>query len=598
MNSTQIVEPQLALAPYTRRNVLLERPHDYKIDIVKIEKIQQRAFRSHRNGLASALYRLARRCTAPLANSFNALTGIILGPGGERRYRKAELLCDSCLFLPLQLVAAIIGGSLRFLVSRGRFSNGLYVNYSLDSEAKPPEVGADERLSGVTLNIAGIFGLVGAINDVTPHEERSPYIVSQIREWGNAKTSYEQYALQQGLINEGDLKRDNLPLFICLQEAFEIDSSRIFAEGLRSDYPYVIHSIGRGALKNIGLNSGLQFHSRLPIRSYEFREFTNLRGIDILARKGALRVELDLGRAKTALVYLTHLQADGGKENQEARIAEIESIYQWMRQEQREDHANGILRHSRQLIGDLNDSNREDPNRPGEDVYAFTGIHESGEHNDLRSEGAALSRERFHQFYEEDHDLNSGKRTEGNPWFSERQQELNKNLTEPLGTCYEGVKTTRQGIHDWGGSEYYVGGQKAIPGCIVDHALLMKPSLDEMERPFLKGHAEIIRIPAAPGGCSAASDHLPLWHTLEAPKALRIEKEARRLFGIISQYFNEKRPQPWQRQADKLILDFSRLRRKLHRQATSNEAVYRKGEGLIKRADILIRDIYTPRNLS
>lgn len=109
---------------------------------------------------------------------------------------------------------------------------------------------------------------------------------------------------------------------IVFQEAFNINCRSIIFEKLKKNYLY---SAGPGGYDvfSIKTNSGLWILSKHQILSTKFLKFKNHSGVDALARKGALMIEINYLNIKKIQIINTHLQNSGDDLIREKQCYEI-----------------------------------------------------------------------------------------------------------------------------------------------------------------------------------------------------------------------------------------------------------------------------------
>ena len=110
---------------------------------------------------------------------------------------------------------------------------------------------------------------------------------------------------------------------VVMQEAFDFNSRKVILEKMTS-YPYVVGPPGLKQL-SVRTNSGLWAFSRHKITSVKFKEFKNRAGVDALARKGVMMVEI-LFNGKVVQVFNTHLQNSGGDAVREKQLVEMKHM--------------------------------------------------------------------------------------------------------------------------------------------------------------------------------------------------------------------------------------------------------------------------------
>lgn len=102
---------------------------------------------------------------------------------------------------------------------------------------------------------------------------------------------------------------------LCLQEVFVEDGREHLVNKLKNIWPYYIYKSGEDLFAFE--DSGLMFFSKFPIISYVFYSYQKSTGVDILADKGYLKVEIKINKTKTLTIINTHLQSDYGTKNKE-----------------------------------------------------------------------------------------------------------------------------------------------------------------------------------------------------------------------------------------------------------------------------------------
>jgi hypothetical protein len=82
--------------------------------------------------------------------------------------------------------------------------------------------------------------------------------------------------------------------FVCIQEAFDRDFSKILLKKLHTVYPWIVYDVGYNSprLNYCGLNSGLMFASRYEVLEVRFKPFTRRCGFCSIVGKGLLMVKV------------------------------------------------------------------------------------------------------------------------------------------------------------------------------------------------------------------------------------------------------------------------------------------------------------------
>lgn len=319
------------------------------------------------------------------------------------------------------------------------------------------------------------------------------------------------------------------PDVILFQETFHEDGARILAEGLKEEYPYLIHSV---APQIGGFSSAAMVASKYPIERVEFHRLNHMTpGPERAAPRGISSVRLNSAKG-SLLLYGVHTQALLGEMHAKARFNQVRAMVELIQKDRQEEP--GVLQ---VLMGDLNTSR----------VTAW------GEDNLLpqgQAEEAVLKEvaEHFDDIYERDHHPLTGERTYGEPTYlpidNARLEE--EALVEPSGSWYHGpfanpgfilsakMKRDREkhgrpvpnkvaGISvkpaTWGSSDWHA--EQTANTARFDYILLPKGDSP------LEGRAEIRRVVVPKGIQSASSDHLPvdgrIWHD----EAVFLKKRAR-----------------------------------------------------------------------
>lgn len=115
------------------------------------------------------------------------------------------------------------------------------------------------------------------------------------------------------------LKEENSDVIV-FQEAFDGKAMRIMRKRLKEDYPYIAGWKNRKVIsyKRAG---GVIMFSKYPMKELESIAYTKCKGIDCMANKGSLLVEVNHPKHKFQLLG-THMQAGGGKDIKESQYKE------------------------------------------------------------------------------------------------------------------------------------------------------------------------------------------------------------------------------------------------------------------------------------
>lgn len=450
------------------------------------QTIQERAsatYQTHHSKITSTLYKISKLVTQPALNgAHNILVferngvghGAEFGPGGESKkfaiFKAVGWFALTLSILPL-VILGIIG---RQLFHPGRGQDGVrFMDATKGADMKDYVPPSPEKLHIASYNIAGLPAPVDAVKDVISSTVRAKEFVK----WMDKQ-------------EEADL-----PLFLGLQEAFDQDASEIITNGLRKKYPYAVTSSGWSQVPFLGSNSGLQFHSRVPIKSAAFFPFQDLKGLGVRAsNRGVLKVELDLGGGKSAIAYVSHTQPHCDEESTLIRKNELMLIAAQMRADRLNDLNEGIDRQGNYfLLGDLNVGNVDDETFNPDGSLVVT-----NEHKTLRENGEVLAPDHFYDPYLEEHN-DEGYRTKGSPIFLEKDVDNESRrakgwttIEEGQGTFYSGADRLDRGNEGYGTAEFLSGPQHTVENCRYDYILRLEHPEDlggKTLRP-LKGRAE------------------------------------------------------------------------------------------------------------
>jgi endonuclease/exonuclease/phosphatase family metal-dependent hydrolase len=108
---------------------------------------------------------------------------------------------------------------------------------------------------------------------------------------------------------------------IVFQEAFSSKCRRIISEKLKEDYPYQYGPANRNTLP-LRTNSGLWIVSKIPLFKKDEIQFSNCKGFDAVARKGAVLFDGYYNGSKFQILA-THLQAENSHELRKQQCFEI-----------------------------------------------------------------------------------------------------------------------------------------------------------------------------------------------------------------------------------------------------------------------------------
>lgn len=304
------------------------------------------------------------------------------------------------------------------------------------------------------------------------------------------------------------------PDIIFFQETFNEDATRVLCEGIKQEYPYIIHSV---APQISGFSSGALIASKYPIKEMKFQRFDHIAPPESMAPRGIIRVRLE-SRQGPLLLYGVHMEALIGEKRAKARFHQLEEIKQFMQVDAEQNpEARQIL------MGDFNTSR----------ITAW------GEDN-LNPKGQAEEKvlERLNHYFDDlylrDHDPFTGVRTSGKPRYLDVDNRwFNENLPEPSGSWYHGpfadpgfslsgkmrydrwkynrpvaerVSKIAVGPSTWGTRAWHL--QQVANTARFDYILTPRQRAAADKR--LEGRVEIRRTTVPPQAQSASSDHLPV----------------------------------------------------------------------------------------
>lgn len=414
-------------------------------------------FRVTQSTIGDLIYGLGRLLTKPFAWEASLATKLFgphKRPGKipssftpvKTAYRSAALV----LGLVPSLALAALGYPIKLLGSLFKGSMALIEN----KQAKK-EYNKAEGLHLMTYNVGLMPTVIRNVNDLRSTPRRAEGIAQVLSE----------------------AQSDEQPDVVCFQEVFDIDATGDLAEGIKKNYHHILHSV---APRETGLSSGLMIANKFPIIEAHYRPYLNLAAEDALSNKGLLRVVLDLGGGKTAVVYNTHLQAKEEPYYAEIRQKQLTQIREWMEEDKQKDQRAhvGIF-----LLGDLNVSHRYDTGAPSKEYDVAI---------------ATLSKAFENPFYK-DHNPVDEKRTQSQPRF------LPPGIEEPTGSWYEGANPQRGQSRAAWGQETWHKTRKTMDRCIYDHQFIYDPNQQDR----FATHAEIRQLlkGTTPSGLS---DHLPV----------------------------------------------------------------------------------------
>lgn len=125
--------------------------------------------------------------------------------------------------------------------------------------------------------------------------------------------------------------------FLCLQEVFDKRAAAKLKDRLHGYFEYVLYDVGiygcHGCCSFKFLNSGLFFASRYPIMDVAYHCYTNGRGTDGLASKGALFLKVQVGSTaqdQRIVGYITCTHLHALPEDSAIRCEQLDMLQDWL----------------------------------------------------------------------------------------------------------------------------------------------------------------------------------------------------------------------------------------------------------------------------
>lgn len=311
------------------------------------------------------------------------------------------------------------------------------------------------------------------------------------------------------------------PDVVCFQEVFHEDANKILCEGLKKEYPYIIHNV---APQISGFNSGMMVASKYPLTGVKFHRFANMLPPETMSPKGIIRVCLSVPTKGTLFLYGVHTQALLGERRAMARYEQLQELKQFMEKDKKENP------HCMQMVmGDFNTSQ----------ITAW-GQDNTSPANQSENRWALQRMAEFDDIYLKDHTpMLSNRLNNSAPYYlkadNERMGLKADALEEPRGSWFHGpfanpgcmmrVKNAYDrykhdrdapdellGLCDqpctWGTKEWFA--NQTANTARFDYMLFPK------DQTTLDGRAEIRRPWVPKDSQSSSSDHLPvdgrIWH--------------------------------------------------------------------------------------
>lgn len=459
-----------------------------------LREVSQSNFRTHASILAERLHRTSETILWPARLHVQLLAHIIEplpGAGKENRLQgiaiRVSSLALSILLTPVALLSTALALPFRSIAHRYRPAIS-YLDNSSSKKAKGKRseellLTKENPLSIRTHNVGFVTSSMSTAGDLRPPTERAKELVKSILE---------------------DSKKPDVIFF---QETFHEDATRILANGIKEEYPYIVHSV---APHISGFSSGALVASKYPIEGVKFQRLGHMSGPETLSPRGIIRIRLNSSQGPL-LLYGAHTQALIGETRAKARFKQLEEMKELMDLDAKKEP--GI---PQVLMGDFNTSR----------ITAW------GEDNlEPKGQAEAEVMERLGEYFEDpylaDHDPLTGERTKGKPFYLQKDNErLGEDPVEPSGSWYQGpfdkkglilsekMKRDRRkyGRPDpkkiiplekstWGTRHWH--SHQTAKTARFDYILFPKKNK-------LKAKVEIRRVIVPKGAKSASSDHLPV----------------------------------------------------------------------------------------
>lgn len=301
------------------------------------------------------------------------------------------------------------------------------------------------------------------------------------------------------------------PTILFIEEGWNEEALRHLCERLKSIYPHIIHSVAPHLL---GMSSGIGLFSLYPFENVEYVRFGQMIFSHRLPARGILKVSVRTACGEPLYIYGgIHTQSMEGYDYCQARLYQIRQLAKLVADDAARERC------MQAVIGDFNVS--------VVDLHGF----------DNRGQAEQQALDMLHTYFNDpflkDHDLETGTRTTGSPYFLEDDnRRMGVHLPEPSASWYDGpfssaadIAATEQELdadakrHGFPSRQLLPG--KAITGSPVwgtpawfaqqsamraryDYALFPK------QNSTLGGRVEYRRLVMPPQSQSPASDHLLL----------------------------------------------------------------------------------------
>ncbi len=468
-----------------------------EIEPRRLESGNKTRFHTHTSSHAERLHHISEAILLPARWNAQLLGHIIEPlPGANKKHRlkgvivRIMSLALWILTVPFAAVSAAVAFPLRYIDHHYRPAIS-FINNSPAHGAKIKTKEAflltkDNPLHIRTHNLGFVTSSMSIAGDLRPPIQRAKELVKHI--------------------NEDPHKPD----IIFFQETFHEDATKVLCEGIKQEYPYIIHSV---APQISGFSSGSAVASKFPIENVKFQRLGNMLGPESMSPRGVIRVRLESSKGPVML-YGVHTQALIGEARAKTRSEQLAEIKHLMEEDVKQEP--NILQI---LLGDFNTSRVT--------IWGEDNLDPKGQ-----SEEQVL--ERFDKYFDDpylkDHDPITGHRTMGNPFYLQiDNHRLKENLEEPSGSWYHGPfadpgvilskklyndrkkhkRPFPKKIHQisiqknvWGTPEWRT--HQTANTARFDYILFPKGQVQ------LEGRVEIRRVIVPSGAESASSDHLPV----------------------------------------------------------------------------------------
>ncbi|MBA2726701.1 MAG: endonuclease/exonuclease/phosphatase family protein [Parachlamydiaceae bacterium] len=451
-------------------------------------------FHTHTSIHFERFHEFAKTILIPPRATLRLLSRIIEPFSGEnknkywnRLAKKIASFFGVILCTPLAIFTAPIGKTLE-LVSHLFRPMISYIDNSSNIEVGPkisPSLSREKPLQIRTHNLGFVPNFMSNIGDLRDPEIRAKEVVESIN---------------------SDLLPPDIIFF---QEAFHEDASRILFNGIKEQYPYVVHSI---APQISGFNSGAAIASKYPIENVEYIRLKGMIFPENISPRGVVISTLKTAQGPLK-IYSVHTQPLPGKGRADVRLLQLKQIQEKMAADLKKDPNLKQV-----LVGDLNTSR----------LTAW------GEDNIFPNQQPELPvqkylNDNFNDLYLNDHDARTGKRNnEKQPKFllSDNRRIGVDGLAEPSGSWYVGpfnkkgfvmkikIKIDRM-LNHFAKPQKVVSTNKTVWGTPEWRALQPANTarFDYILVPKhhnLTGEVEIRRIVPSKKAESAPTDHLPV----------------------------------------------------------------------------------------